>query len=209
MSVDFVVEAELRDDMGKGASRRLRREGKVPAILYGAGKDPVNLTVEQREMVKHLKHEAFYSHILTVNVGGKAEKAVLKDLQRHPAKPVLIHADFMRVSDKEKLRMHVPLHFTNEESCPGVKAGGLVTHNITEVEISCLPKNLPEFLEVDLGGLELDHSLHLSDIKLPTGVELVELAHGADHDLPVVSIHLSRGAKEAAESAEGGEEAAE
>lgn len=207
MTTEFVIEAKRRDDMGKGASRRLRREGLVPAIIYGAAKEPVALTLEHNDLEKHLEHEAFFSHILSVKVDGKDEQAVLKDLQRHPAKPLILHVDFLRVSGKEKLRMHVPLHFVNEETSPAVKQGGLVTHNMTDVEISCLPKNLPEFVEVDLSALELNQSLHLSDIKLPAGVELVELMHGADHDLPVVSVHLPRGAAaEEEESEEGGAE---
>jgi len=205
MSESFVVDAEVRDDMGKGASRRLRRDGKMPGVLYGAGKDAVSITVDHNELSKHLEHEAFFSHILTVNLAGKAEKAVLKDLQRHPSKPVLLHVDFQRVSESEKLRMQVPLHFLNEEECPGVKAGGLATHNITEVEVSCLPKDLPEFIEVDLAGLDMDQSIHLSNLSLPAGVELVQLAHGAEHDLPVVSIHLTRGARDAAAASEEGE----
>jgi len=194
MSVDFNISAESRSDEGKGASRRLRREGKVPAVIYGAGKDAASITVDHNSMFHHLEHEAFYSHILTITVDGKAEKAVLKDLQRHPYKPTILHADFMRVDAKEKLRMNVPLHFTGEELAPGVKIdGGLITHNVSEVEISCLPGNLPEYLEVDLSELQMDHSLHLSDIKLPKGVEIVALTHGADHDLPVAAIHKMRG----------------
>lgn len=208
MNVEFVVEAETRGDMGKGASRRLRREGKVPAVLYGGTKDPVALTLDHADLLKHIEHEAFFSHILTVKVDGKDESAVLKDMQRHPAKPIVLHVDLQRVSATEKLRMHVPLHFANEETSPGVKQGGLVTHNLTEVEITCLPKDLPEFIDVDLGNLELNGSVHLSDLVLPKGVELVELLHGADHDLPVVSIHLPRGAKEEAASEEEGEEGA-
>ena len=207
-NVDFTLTAEVRNDMGKGASRRLRRQGLVPAIIYGAGQDPVNINIDHDSLFHHLEHEAFFSHILTIDVAGKKEKAVLKDLQRHPAKPILMHADFMRVSDKEKLKMSVPLHFINEEVSPGVKKGGLVTHNITEVEVQCLPKDLPEFLEVDLAGLDMEQVLHLTDIKLPKGVELIELLHGADHNQPIAAIHKTRASKEADESAEGEGESA-
>lgn len=203
MTTQFVIEAQRRDDKGKGASRRLRRAGQVPGIVYGADKEPTPLTLKQSELDKQLENEAFFSHILTVNLDGKSEQVVLKDMQRHPSKPIILHMDFQRVSSKEKLRMQVPLHFANEESSPAVKKGGLVSHNMTEVEITCLPKDLPEFIEVDLGALEMNQSVHLSDLKLPKGVELVELTHGADHDLPVVSVHLPRGAKE--EEAEEGE----
>jgi len=197
MSESFTIEAEVRTDTGKGASRRLRHTNQVPAVLYGAGEDPVALTLSHNEMFHHLENEAFYSHILTINVGKKKEKAILKDLQRHPAKPRLMHADFQRVNMKEKLRMHVPLHFINEETSPGVKAGGLVTHSSTELHISCLPSDLPEFIEVDLGALELDASLHVSDLTLPKGIESVDLSHGADssHDHIVAAIHLPRAEK--------------
>ncbi|NOR51928.1 MAG: 50S ribosomal protein L25/general stress protein Ctc [Gammaproteobacteria bacterium] len=193
MSVDFNITAESRSDMGKGASRRLRREDKVPAVIYGTGKDAVSITIDHNSLYHHLEHEAFYSHILNITVDGKKEKAVLKDLQRHPYKPTILHADFLRVSDKEKLRMNIPLHFTGGEDAPGVRIdGGMVTHNISDVEISCLPGDLPEYLEVDLSELEMDHSLHLSDIKLPKGVEIVALTHGTDHDLPIAAIHKTR-----------------
>lgn len=206
MKNDFVLEASLRSDLGKGASRRLRREGKVPGVLYGAHKDATSVTLDHNDLFHHLENEAFYSHILTINVGGKAEQAVLKDLQRHPVKPIIMHIDFQRVSASEKIRMHVPLHFTGADVAPGVKIGsGLVTHNINEVEITCLPKNLPEFIEVDMSKVELNQVIHMSDLKLPSGVELVELAHG--HDLPVAGIHAPRGA--ATEETEGGEAAAE
>jgi len=192
MSVDFNVVAEARKDVGKGASRRLRHAGKIPGIIYGAGKDAVTLTMEHDSILHHLEHEAFYSHILTVTVGGSVERAVLKDVQRHPAKPKILHVDFLRVSEVDKIHMNVPLHFINEESAPGVKAGGLASHLMNNVEIVCLAKDLPEYLEVDLGALDTGDSLHLSDIKLPSGVEVPALSQGADHDLPIVNIHTPR-----------------
>ncbi|HFD87746.1 MAG TPA: 50S ribosomal protein L25/general stress protein Ctc [Gammaproteobacteria bacterium] len=216
MSINFVLEAEPRTDLGKGASRRLRRTGMVPAVIYGSGKDPVSLSISHNTLQHSLENEAFYSHILTIKLGGKEEQAILKDLQRHPSKPVIMHMDLQRVSANEKLRIHAPLHFLNEENAPGVKEGGLVSHSQTEIEISCLPKDLPEFIEVDLGALELDASIHLSEIALPAGVEAVELTHGEGHDPSIVSIHMARGAKESDEiegeaeegeaTAEGGEE---
>ncbi len=205
-NVDFALNAEVRSDLGKGASRRLRHAGKVPAIIYGAGKDPVSLTLDHDELFHALENEAFYSHILTLKVeGGDDESAVLKDLQRHPAKPVLLHADFLRVSATDKIKMQVPLHFINEDEAPGVKLGGVVTHNMTEVEVLCLAKDLPEYLEVDLAGAEIEAILHLSDIKLPEGVELVALTHGEDHNLPIAAIHKTRASIEAAAGGEGGE----
>lgn len=206
--VDFNIIAEVRNDLGKGASRRLRREGKFPAIVYGGHEEPQIVALDHDDMVHHLENEAFYSHILNLEIDGKKQKAVLKDLQRHPAKPVLLHADFMRVSDKEKIKMHVPLHFINEDLAPGLKAGGVVTHNMTEVEVQCLPKDLPEYLEVDLAGVEMEGILHLTDIKLPAGVDLVELLHGEGHNPAIAAIHKTRASKDL-ESAEGGEAAAE
>ncbi len=209
MKVSFELNAEIRNDLGKGASRRLRRSGKLPAILYGAGKDPLPLQMDHDAVMHKLEHEAFYSHILTVKMGGDEVKAVLKDLQRHPYKPGVLHMDLQRIDESEKLRMQVPLHFVGEDIAPGVKqSGGVISHLVTEVEITCLPRHLPEYIEVDVSGLGVNESLHLSDLALPEGVELVELAHGPEHDLPVVSIHLPRGAVEAAageEEAEAGE----
>ena len=200
-AVDFDINAQTRADVGKGASRRLRQQGKVPAVLYGAGKDATALTLDHNEIFHHLEHEAFYSHILSVKVDGKAEKAVLKDVQRHPSKPKIQHVDFQRVSETQKIHMHVPLHFVGESVAPGVKAGGLISHLMTSVDIHCLAKDLPEFIEVDVSSLETGHSIHLSDLKLSQGVEIPELAHGPDHDLPVVSIHAPRGGAESEETA--------
>jgi len=195
MSKSFEVNVELREDLGKGASRRLRRlEDKIPGIVYGGGKKPQPLSLSHKEVIKHLEDEAFYSHILTLNAGKKSEKVILKDLQRHPFKPKITHMDFMRISANQKLTTSVPLHFLNEESCPGVKEGGVVNHGYTTVEISCLPKNLPEYIEIDMADAEMDSILHLSDIKLPKGVEIVELSHGEDHDHAVATIHKARAA---------------
>jgi large subunit ribosomal protein L25 len=208
MSLSFELEASIRQDMGKGASRRLRRDKKVPAILYGGNATPVALVMDHDKVMHSLEHEAFYSHILTVNVDGKSENAVLKDLQRHPFKPTILHLDLQRVSADEKLRMNVPLHFIGEDMAPGVKqSGGVISHLVNDVEIACLPKDLPEYIEVDVSALQLNDTVHLSDLKLPSGTELVELQHGPEHDQPVVSIHLPRGAKE--EEAEEGEAAAD
>lgn len=206
MADDFDLIAEFRDDKGKGASRRLRHAGKVPAIIYGGNKEPVGITLAHDPLMHSLENEAFYSSILTIDVNGNKEKAVLKDLQRHPAKPVILHADFLRINESEKLKMHVPLHFINEELAPGVKIGGVLTHNVTEVEIQCLPKDLPEYLEVDMAGVEIEQIIHLTDIKLPEGVEIVELSHGEGHDQAVAAIHKTRASMEAGK--EGGEEAA-
>lgn len=197
MKATFELNAQVRNDSGKGASRRLRREGKVPAIMYGGGQPPVGLVLEQNPLRHSLENEAFYSHILTVNVDGQPVQAVLKDLQRHSYRPIILHMDLQRISETEELRMHVPLHFIGEAVAPGVKlGGGIISHLVTDVEVSCLPRHLPEYLEVDVSNLQLNQTLHLSDVKLPEGVRILALAHGAEHDLPVVSVHVPRAAVE-------------
>ncbi|HKK13775.1 MAG TPA: 50S ribosomal protein L25/general stress protein Ctc [Gammaproteobacteria bacterium] len=210
-TVSFDLVAEPRNDVGKGASRRLRRSGRVPAIIYGGEQPPQSLSLDHNLLMQQLNYEAFYSHILNVKVGGQTQRAVLRDLHRHPTKPtVVLHLDLQRVSESEAIHMHVPLHFVGEEVAPGVKqAGGIVSHEVIEVEVSCLPKDLPEYIEVDASGLNAGDALHLSDLKVPAGVTLVELARGPEHDQPVVAIHLRRGAAEEGEGAEEGGEAAE
>jgi large subunit ribosomal protein L25 len=201
----FELNAELRSDIGKGASRRLRREAdKVPAIVYGGDKEPTPIVLKHSEVLQHVEHEAFYSHILTLIIDGKKHKVILKDMQRHPFKPKVTHMDFQRVSDNAIITMQVPLHFLNEEECKGVKAGGVIQHHMNTVEVSCKAKDLPEFIEVDVADLDVNGVIHLSDLKLPKGLTLVELTHGEDHDQSVVSIHRRGGAAE-----EEGEEGAE
>ncbi len=217
MSVSFELNAEPRSDQGKGASRRLRREGKVPAILYGGGQDPQPITLSHNQLFHALENEAFFSHVLEIKVGDKTENAVLKDLQRHPAKPIIMHADFQRVVKGQAIHMQVPLHFTGEEAAPGVKTeGGLITHHITSIEVECEPAALPEYIEVDVSGLHVGDVVHLTDIALPAGVVLVDLlgTEGmseeelAEVNQPVVSIHAKKGGGEEAEPAAEGEEAA-
>ena len=195
MSDAFTLNAEKRDVEGKGASRRLRRlAAKVPAIIYGGKAEPQNIQIDHKDLIHHLENEAFYSHIISLVVDGKAEDVILKDLQRHPAKPVVLHADFQRVVRGQKMHVRVPLHFINEATAKGVKqGGGIVSHLMTDLEINVLPKDLPEFIEVDVADLGVGESLHISDVKLPKGVESIALSHGADHDLPIVSIIKPRG----------------
>ncbi len=191
MSEKFEVLAESRSDTGKGASRRLRRVGRVPAIVYGAHQEPEMISLAHNALILQLEHEAFYSHILTLNVAGKVQSVVLKDLQRHPAKPFILHADFQRIQANEKLRMSVPLHFLNASNCKGVKlGGGVVSHNLNEIEVTCLPQDLPEFIAIDLTDLDLGGIIHLSEVPLPPGVEL---AQAPDPDVPVVVIHSGHG----------------
>ncbi|MGA9851414.1 MAG: 50S ribosomal protein L25/general stress protein Ctc [Gammaproteobacteria bacterium] len=193
MAISFNLSAEVRNDKGKGASRRLRRTGKVPGILYGAGEPPVELAFNHNELRNNLSHEAFYSHVLKIKVGSDEHQAIVKDLQRHPAKPIIMHLDLLRVKDDMEIRVHVPLHFLGEKEAIGVKQeGGVVSRNLIEVEIACLPRYLPEYIDVDVTNLELNHALHLSDLKLPEGVRIVQLAYGEEHDLPVVAIHHAR-----------------
>lgn len=196
MSVNFEVVALPRASKGTGASRRLRRQGQVPAIVYGGHAEPEMVSVSHNELLKHLEHEAFYSHLLDLQIADRTVKVVLKDLQRHPAKPFIQHVDFMRVTQDEKIRMVVPLHFINEERAKGVKLGGQVSHTINEIEISCLPKDLPEFIALDMTNVDVGQIIHLSEIPLPEGVSL---AHAPDPDEPVVMIHGSHGAAGEAE----------
>ncbi len=208
MEQEFTLVAELREDQGKGASRRLRREGKVPAILYGAGRPPRTLAFDHNKILQQLDREAFYSSILTITVGDKSQPVILKDVQRHPAKRQIMHIDMQRVREDEKIRMHVPLHFVGEQVAPGVKlGGGAVFRLLTEVEVSCLPKDLPNYIEVDISHLGLDEMLYLSDIKVPEGVELIELSYGEDHDDAIVSIQVHKAAPLEEEAAEGAESA--
>jgi len=206
MQENFEIVAVARNEQGKGASRRLRREGLVPGIIYGGGRDPEMFATRHNELIQHLDHEAFYSHILTVQLDDKPQKVVLKDLQRHPAKPFVTHIDLMRVAESDRIKMNVPLHFVNEDTCVGVKTGGAVSHHMTDVEVICAARDLPEYIEVDMADVELGQIVHLQDMKLPEGVELVALTHGevGEHEFPVVSVQ-SRGSG-SAEDEEGGEE---
>jgi large subunit ribosomal protein L25 len=191
MSDDFDLIAELREDQGKGASRRLRREGMVPAIIYGAGRPPRALAFDHNRVIQQLENESFYSSILNIKVRDKSQAAILKDVQRHPSKAQIMHLDFQRIVEDQEIKMLVPIHFLGEDVAPGVKqGGGKVQHMITEVEVVCLPRHLPEYLDIDVSELELDEMLKLSDIKLPEGVAIPALAQGEEADRGVVSIHV-------------------
>jgi len=203
--------AEYREDNGKGASRRLRREGKVPAIVYGAGRPPRLITLDENSLLRQVQNESFFSSVLTVKVGERVQPCILKDIQVHPAKRRILHLDLQRIVADEKIRMSVPLHYLNGEECPGVKlGGGTISQIITEVEVSCFPADLPEYVEVDLAEMELDQILHLSDLKLSDKVELIELTHGEPNDQAIVSCSIIRVAAVEDEEVEGEEgEAAE
>jgi large subunit ribosomal protein L25 len=204
MKTSFELNAEFRDAQGKGASRRLRHENKVPAILYGGHREPRALAVDHTKLMLLLDEERFYSTIINIKVGEHNQAAVLKDVQRHPAKNAVLHVDLQRVLENEKIRMMIPLHFKGEAAAPGIKKGGVVSHLRNEVELSCLPKDLPEYIEVDLSGLDINQMLHLSDLKVGEGVEILELSHGRNS--AIVSVHHARA--EEVETPVGGEVAA-
>ena len=195
MSDIIELAAELRTTVGKGASRRLRRlEDKVPAIIYGGDGDAQMLTLSGNELAKAMEIEAFYSQVLNVTIEGKSEQAVVRDVQRNPANDRVQHLDFQRVSANKAINVNVPLHFLNEESCVGVKMqGGTLTRTLAEVEVSCLPANLPEYIEVDMAEVESGSSVHLSDLVIGEGVSIVALALGEDRDIPVASVTAKRG----------------
>ena len=189
------LNAELREGKGKGASRRLRHVNKVPAILYGFGKDPVSLALLQKDVQYILPDETFYSQVLSLNVDGKQEDVLLKDIQHHPFKLDIMHMDFQRVDAKKVVHVHVPLHFMGAEVSPGVKTeGGDVSHVLNEVEVACLPALIPAYIEVDLSEMHLGDVLHLTDLKLPEGVEILALTHGEEHehDTAVANIHVRK-----------------
>jgi large subunit ribosomal protein L25 len=205
MSQDFVIEAFPRDDQGRGASRRLRREErKIPAIIYGGHKDATAISIWHNELKKALENESFYSRVVTIELNGEKESVILKDLQRHPYKPLLSHADFQRVNKDEEIFVHVPLHLVNEETAPAIKTfGGVAFRLMTQVEVACLPQNLPEFIEIDLFDVEMDGIVHMSDLKLPEGVRIPALQHGAEHDQAIVTINKPKGVKTDADEEEG------
>ena len=203
----FEVIAEARSALGKGASRRLRRDGRMPGVLYGAGKDPVSISLETSRTAKQMENEAFFSHVLTVKVGGEEAQAVVKELQRDPVTSQVLHVDLQRVRSTEELHMRVPLHFVNEEDSPGRRHGGVISHLMVDVEIGCLPKDLPEYIEVDMSDLDVGDSLHLSELVMPERVRLMALVHDPDNDQPVVTIQHPQKVEE--DAAAEGEEIAE
>jgi large subunit ribosomal protein L25 len=208
MSDTTTITAEIREDVGKGASRRLRHAGKVPAVIYGGQSDPVSLTVQQEELLHAASNESFFASILEIKVGkDRTQQAVVRDMHRHPYKPVIMHIDFMRVSAEQILKISVPIHFIGEEESPAGKASGVVIqHQVTEVEIAALPKDIPEFLSVDLSSIEAGDAVMLSSIELPEGVTIPALeTEGEEYDIPLANaIHIKEdqgtGAAAAAEA---------
>jgi large subunit ribosomal protein L25 len=191
MRIAFELSAEPRNDQGKGASRRLRHSGKVPAILYGAHAQPIRLSLEHHKLLPLVADEKFYSSIISINVGAQKQPVIVKDVQMHPARNAIVHLDLQRVLENEKIRLHLPIHFKGEAAAPGIKTqGGVVSHHMADMEVTCLPKDLPEYIELDLSAMNLNDSLYLTDVKVPAGVTISALAHGANP--PVVSIHAPR-----------------
>lgn len=198
-----VLQAELRSNLGKGSSRRLRREeNKVPAIVYGEKQEPKTISLLHNKLVKALESEAFYSSVFAIEIDGDKENVILKDLHRHPYKQQILHADLLRISRNSEITKLVPVHFINEDTCKGVKLGGQISHSMPEVEIKCLAKDLPSFIEVDMQDVDVEQTLHLSDLVLPKGVELTTDISDKSHDLPVVSIHASKKDDDEAEAAD-------
>ena len=194
MSTNFTINAKSREDTGKGASRRLRRlTGEVPAIIYGGKKDAEKISILHKDITKALENDAVYSSIISLSIDGKAEDTIIKDIQRHPAKQIILHMDFLRVSKTTKLQTRVPLNFINEDICVGVKlGGGLIAHTMTDIEVSCLPKDLPEAIDVDMAEVGVGQIVHLSDLTLPDGVESVSLSQGTDYDLTVATVNKQK-----------------
>jgi large subunit ribosomal protein L25 len=202
MSTTHEIKVERRSDEGKGASRRLRRAAKIPAIVYGGELKPVSIQLDHEAVWLASQNEWFYSSILDLSLAGDIQKVLLRDMQRHPYKQQIMHLDFQRVNENETLRTSVPLHFLNEDKSPAGKSSEVVVmHELNEVEVECLPKDLPEFIEVDLAELSVGDIVHLSDIKLPAGVEIPELKLGKEHDVAVVI--AKHGREDVAEEEEG------
>ena len=208
MSTGFVLEFEPREQFGKGHNRRLRRQGQVPGVLYGAGRDPQPIKLNWNTLMHQMEKEAFYTSIISLKEGAQAQPVIVKAVHRHPIKPQILHIDFQRILEDEEITLNVPIHFIGEAQSKGVKLqGGEIQHLMTEIAVSCLPKNLPEFIELDVTNLELNELLHLSDVPAPEGVEFVELTHGRNPG--VIAINPPRREEaEAAPSADAAPEAA-
>lgn len=189
----YTLEAVTRKKTGSTDARRLRnQEDKVPAVIYGAGKDTKSIEFLHKDVLHALQHEGVFSHILTIKIDGKPEKAVLKSINRHPSKPRILHIDFLRIKAKEKITMNVPIHYLGEEECPGIKDGGVISKHMTDIEIRCLPGDLPESINVDVSNMQLDDVLHISDLPLPSGVELTILELDEEHNQAIFSIHIPK-----------------
>jgi len=202
--MEFVINAEKREKKGTSSSRNIRREGIVPGIIYGAGKKEEIISLNKHEVAKSLENDAFYSQVLDISLGGKKQQVILRDIQRHPAKREILHMDFQRIKADQKINVTIPFNFINEDIAPGVKIdGGIISHLMTEIEVICLPADIPENITVDLAELPLDHPIHVTELTLPEGVELTLLQHGdEDTDKAVVVIHKAKAIIEEEEETE-------
>ena len=191
----MTIDASQRDEVGTSKARRIRRQrDQVPGVVYGSGEEPIHFLIDYRHIAKAVEDEAFFSQVLSLTLGDKPIQVVLRELQRHPSTERVVHVDFLRVQEDRELQVSIPFHFLNEESCVGVRLnGGMVSKNLTEVQVSCLPRDLPEFIEIDLEELDIGDAVHLSDIELPPGVSFVVLAQGDGRDDQIVNVHMPRG----------------
>jgi large subunit ribosomal protein L25 len=201
----FALSARNRDMLGKGEVRRMRRlNGEVPAVIYGGKIDPQSISLVHKDVMKALENESFYAHIINLKIDGKNEEVVIKDIQRHPAKATVLHMDFLRINKSTYLNIKIPLHFANESACVGVrKQGGTISRTMSELEVKCLPKDIPEYIEVDVSNLAVGETLHISSINLPRGVESVVLSQGPEYDLPVAVVNKSKGSSTTTDASEG------
>ena len=201
----FALSARNRDMLGKGEVRRMRRlNGEVPAVIYGGKIDPQSISLVHKDVMKALENESFYAHIINLKIDGKNEEVVIKDIQRHPAKATVLHMDFLRINKSTYLNIKIPLHFANENTCVGVrKQGGTISRTMSELEVKCLPRDIPEYIEVDVSNLAVGETLHISSINLPRGVESVGLSQGPEYDLPVAVVNKSKGSSTTTDASEG------
>lgn len=192
MTVEMRLDAQPRNETGRGAMRRLRRARRVPGVMYGAGKEPLPVTFENDQLYRLLEEEGFFSRVLTIQVGSEKEEVVVKDLQRHPFKPLVQHLDLLRVRSDQPVTVQIPVHLHGEEESPGVRKGGVLHSDLQDVAVTCLPKDLPEAIDVDVSGLNVGDAIHLSELTVPAGVEITALQQGPEHDGPVVSVQATR-----------------
>ena len=205
MASNFALSARNRNMLGKAEVRRMRRlNGEVPAVIYGGKIDPQSISLVHKDVMKALENESFYAHIINLKIDGKDEEVVIKDIQRHPAKATVLHMDFLRINKSTYLNIKIPLHFANESACVGVrKQGGTISRTMSELEVKCLPKDIPEYIEVDVSNLAVGETLHISSINLPRGVESVVLSQGPEYDLPVAVVNKSKGSSTTSDASEG------
>ena len=205
MPSNFALSARNRNMLGKAEVRRMRRlNGEVPAVIYGGKIDPQSISLVHKDVMKALENASFYAHIINLKIDGKDEEVVIKDIQRHPAKATVLHMDFLRINKSTYISIKIPLHFANEDRCVGVrKQGGTISRTMSELEVKCLPKDIPECIEIDVSNIAVGETLHISNINLPRGVESVVLSQGPEYDLPVAVVNKSKGSSTTSDASEG------